>query len=532
MINWRYAVAAACSTMVLVAVASRTGQSLYSDPAAQFKTVQQVLSGESPRLNTWRRPDMDDLGRDSLQPLGWWAPGTPLVAFPLMRAGLSPAKTARALAIMTLLAGGAGWACWFALFDLPPAATLALSMLLPWTRDASNALFQFTAETLVFATVPWVLIGVLVAHRRQGMVWWAAAGASAGLLYIVKYSASFVTAGVVLWLSWRAWHERGRWPQVLLVFSAAAAAPIAALTIFNSRIGTSNLLVASLGSQFSWPLLVHAAGLPGLAAADLDAVARWLVMHPTHGITQNPLWISAIGVPGGLLLIALTARRSVSSDAAALARAILGVTLVAILGVWVVSTGVSVEARHVASASLCALPLALAEGWRVGRSSSRACLAVSAACALYVVVPLLYGPMSVFAKVRRFPTDFHASTTGLYNPLLADTDVAGVVTRLQRDFHPDTDIWYLTDPLSALDLRGRTLMVHADFVAVDELRKYRFLATSRPVRVHVLLPQRFEINGKGEVIRESFPQAIAWTHDAIPGSEYDRWVADLRPDGH
>src|SRR4051812_1938157 len=115
----RAAALALCSTLVLVVVASGTGQSLYSDPAAQFKTVQQVLMGESPRLNTWNRPDGDDLGRDRLEPLGWWAPGTPLAAFPLMRAGLSPAQTARALAVVMLLVGSAGWACWFASLELP-----------------------------------------------------------------------------------------------------------------------------------------------------------------------------------------------------------------------------------------------------------------------------------------------------------------------------------------------------------------------------------------------------------------------------
>jgi hypothetical protein len=71
MIERRFVRAAVLSTAALVLVTAGTGQSLYSDPAAQFKTVQQVLAGESPRLNTWTRPDVDDLGRDHLEPLGW-----------------------------------------------------------------------------------------------------------------------------------------------------------------------------------------------------------------------------------------------------------------------------------------------------------------------------------------------------------------------------------------------------------------------------------------------------------------------------
>jgi hypothetical protein len=176
------------------------------------------------------------------------------------------------------------------------------------------------------------------------------------------------------------------------------------------------------------------------------------------------------------------------------------------------------------------LPLALAGGRQIWQSVPRARIALAGACAPYVIVPMLYGPVSVIAKVRRFPDRFRASATGLYNPLLAERDVETVVARLEHDFHPQSDVWYVTDPLSTLDLPGRALMVHADFIALDELRKYRFQTTSRALRVHVLLPPRFETNGKGAVIRASFPQAVAWERDAIPGSQYDRWLAELRPD--
>lgn len=532
MIERRFVRAAVLSTAALVLVTAGTAQSLYSDPAAQFKTVQQVLTGESPRLNTWTRPDVDDLGRDRLEPLGWWAPGTPLFAFPLMRAGFSPATTARVLAIAMLLAGAAGWACWFAHFELPPSVTMALAVLLPWTRVESNALFQYSSEILVFAVVPWVLVSVLAAARRDQPFAWATVGLFAGSLYVVKYSASFVTAGVALWLLWRAWRGRGPRIVALIAFAAAASVPIAALSVFNRQVGTSNLLAASLGGGFSWPLVIHAAGLSGLAAADLDSVVRWLVLHPTHGVTRDPLWVSAIGLPGGLLLMVLVWRSARDDDAATLAGAVLAATTAAILTVWTISTGVSVEARHVASAALCVLPLALAEGRRIWQSAPRARIALAGAGAAYVIVPMLYGPVSVIAKVRRFPDQFRASATGLYNPLLAERDVETVVARLEHDFHPQTDVWYITDPLSSLDLPGRVLMVHADFIALDELRKYRFQTRSRPLRIHVLLPPRFETNGKGAVIRASFPQAVAWERDAIPGSHYDRWLAELRPTDH
>ena len=49
------------------------------------------------------------------------------------------------------------------------------------------------------------------------------------------------------------------------------------------------------------------------------------------------------------------------------------------------------------------------------------------------------------------------------------------------------------------------------------------------MRVHVLLPPRFEDNRKGEAIRASFPQATAWSRTAIPAAEYVSWTAILEP---
>ena len=81
--------------------------------------------------------------------------------------------------------------------------------------------------------------------------------------------------------------------------------------------------------------------------------------------------------------------------------------------------------------------------------------------------------------------------------------------------------------MSALDLPGRAIVVHADFTDLAALRKMAF-QTSRPIRVHALLPPRFESNGKGDAIRSSFLHAGPWRHEPLPGSEY-RCVGRRRP---
>jgi hypothetical protein len=257
---------------------------------------------------------------------------------------------------------------------------------------------------------------------------------------------------------------------------------------------------------------------------------EFVLMHPVHGVTQNPLWIAVIGLPGGLLLCALLARRRVAIPASDLARFVFGASVASILVAWTVSSAVSVEARHLAPAGFAALPLALDEGrlWRreAGASGATVRLSLALALAVFVIGPFAYGVVSVFAKAWRYPSDYRPGPSG-YNAVLAEHDAAGVAGRLQDTFVPETDIWYLAEPMTSLDLRGRAIVRHADFMPIADLRRDRFI-TSRPLRVHVLLPPRFEANGKGLAIRESFPQAASWRHESVPGSAYDQWMADLR----
>jgi len=534
---WQAAAVAVLSAVVVVAVASRSGQSFYSDPALQMKTALQFVAGESPRPNTWVRPDHADLARSTEENLIVWAPGSAIAFVPLVRAGLTPARAARAIAAVALLAGSAGWLVWFASFSLPRPVAFAYALVLPWMRFASNAPFLYTPEILSFAIVPWVLVAALAVDRapRNRVVGAVAVGLAAGSLYVVKYSATFVTAGVLVWFAWRVANKpaakEGRRPCWQLAAAVVGAAvPIVLLSRLNQQYGGSpNLLSASFGIGWRWENLVHAVALPALAAADLDSLSMYVLMHPTHGITANSFYLSLVGLPGGVLLVVLAARSRVISAPAALARIVLGVSICAMLLVWALSSVVSVEARHLASAGMAALPLAIAEGhrwWRTAAAPLRTLLAVTA-CA-FIIVPLSYGVVSVLAKTFRYPAGYRAGASGIYNPLLSKHDAASAVEELTQDFTPATDVWYLIEPLTALDLPGRALIRHADFIELAILQRERFFTSGR-LHVHVLLPPRFEQNGKGPAIRASFPQATAWARREIADAEYVSWTALLEP---
>jgi len=533
----RATAAAVLSALVVCALAVRTDQSFYSDPAQQMKTTLQFVAGASPAPNDWVRPDYDDLSRDVEEPLVVWAPGTALAFVPLVRAGLTPAASARVVAALALVAGAAGWARWCAAFDLPDAIVFVIALGVGWLRFASNALFLYNAEILAFAAAPWVLVAALAADRvegarRPGAT--ALVGLAAGALYVVKYSATFVTAGVLAWMAWRGARRQGplvrRFAPVAIA-AVASAIPVIALSAWNrSHGGAANLMFATFGIHWSWSYLAHAIAAPALTAADLTSLLSYVLMHPVHGVTQNPSWLTAIGLPGGVLLAWFALRPRVDGPPADLARAVLGVSLVAMLVVWTLSTVVSIEPRHLASAGFAMLPLAIVEGrarWSASPRWTRALIAGAGVC--FVAAPFAYGVVSVAAKAARYPAAYRTGPSRIYNPLLAQQDAASVAAALNLDSPRGDDVWYLVEPLTNLDLAGRAIVRNADFIPVDALRRDRF-RTSRRMRVRALLPPRFEVNGKAAAIRASFPQAARWSRSTIAGAEYDLWTAVLEPD--
>jgi len=527
------------SAIVAIAVAGRARQGFYSDLALQMKTVVQYAGGGSPRVNDWIRPDYDDLSRDTDERLVIWAIGSPLAFLPLVRAGLTPAAAARIVAAIAVVAGAAGWTWWFASFGLPRPLVFVFALLVPWLRVASNALFLYSAEVLVYATVPWVLVAAVAADRVRGRWrWFAAAGVglAAGLLYVVKYSAAFVTAAVLAWTAWRAWRSREDAPATriarVLITAAAAAIPVVVVNGLNQRGGGSgNLLTAIGGGHWHWVNLLHALAFPALTTGDLDSLLTYVLLHPTHGLTQQPIWLTIAGLPGGILLAMLAARMTQRGAAAELARLLLVVGVAALLAVWTISASISVEPRHVIAAGMAMLPLAFAEGLAWRRAASPALRALLAAAALvFVAAPCGYGVVSVVAKAARYPGDYRPGPSGTYNPLLAQHDADAVVRALTAGFDPAHDVWYLTDPVATLDLPGRAIVRHADFMALEALGRDRF-TSSRARRVRALLPSRFEQNGKGTAIRASFPQAARWTSSPIDGAEIVVWTAQLEPAG-
>src|SRR5439155_8323753 len=186
-------------------------------------------------------------------------PGTELVTYPLLRAGLSLGASVRIVAAAALVSGAAGWAAWFAQFELSAAIVLPLAAAWPFVRHASNGLFLYSAEMLVFAAAPWLLLATrrfLARDRSLSPARQATAalglGFALGAAYWLKGSLGFVAVGVLLAIAVSEARSTRVRRRALLVISAAAAGaavPFVTLSVVNRLAGGGAATQVSAGLQ-------------------------------------------------------------------------------------------------------------------------------------------------------------------------------------------------------------------------------------------------------------------------------------------
>jgi hypothetical protein len=537
-VRWRAQLVALCASVVVIVAVTPVYQGIYSDPAYQLKAVQQKLSGASWSINNRVRPDPRDLSRDADEWISWWTPGTQLSVYPLMWAGLTLGSAVRAVAAISLVVGAIGWATWFSEFAMPAGVLYALAAALPFVRYASNGLFLYSSESLVFGAGPWMLLATLPflderRERRWGFAWHLALGMLLGAAYWLKDSLAFVAFGAVAALAVDAWRRRDDGITARLarcaVTGIGAAIPFVTLVALNHRYGLlANKVTSALAPTIpNVRTILDALALPALQMADAFALWDYVLMHPSHPFVRDAIWISVIGAPGGLLLWWLFFRHRQAEAAGLLARTVLVCSLASLAAIWTISAAVDHKPRHVATAAFAMIPVALSDArqrWRGLTTIGQGALVAGALA--YLCVPMAYGIVSVGAKVARFPSNYRPGPANIYNPLLAEVNLAGVRERLLSRT-PIDGIWYVPDPVSALDLPGRLITTDADFQPLDELKAAQY-ATSRPLSLRALLIEKFAHDGKGDAIRGSFHDAGPWHMETVTGSDYQLWTADLK----
>ena len=533
--------AAFVSATVLTGVVWKTPQSLYSDPAYQMDALQEYFNRSSHCFNCAITPDEKDLSKNQSSWIIWWPPGPQLFIYPLVAKGVSIGFAVRCATILCIVIGAIGWARWMSLFELPGYILLLLAISFPWMRYASNPLFLFSTETCMFATGPWVLLlAASIAERWEDenantpaeAMWGFVLGLSLAIRFILKYSSAFTSVGICIFLVWAFRHRLKRMVFRWSALGAGFIVPVAFLSIINSRWGgAANGVTRTAGLHLKMSHIVSAIADPVLALADSESLLRYVFVNPVHPRFTTDLAIRWLVFPFGLLLYALLIKSRPQNILERLTKFVFFSTVFCLTAVWMISKSADHNSRHLETAALAILPFTLVLIRRQLAEQPGAWRATLWRCfiALFIGLPLLYGFISVFAKVIRTPPHYALDAVQIYNPLLADQDLAGVIQRLDKEYDPATDVWYLPEPISALNIPGRTIVRPADFMELTDLERDIF-RTSQTIRLRVLLPPKFETNGKGPLIRSSFIHAGPWTSKSIPGCNYLLWESRMDPD--
>ena len=513
------------SALIVVLISLHVPQGLFIDPAFQLLAVQQWSRGIAPTPNHLVQADPRDISRDTSSWISHWPPGFNFLILPLIEAGLSIGASVRFLASIGLIGGSVGWVLWFSRFDLPPTLLPVLALLFPWMHYASNPLMQYSTENLAFASVPWALhFGLKLYENWNRHSLAAAFGLYLGIIYWLKYSAIFVSLGVLLFLFLRSLRKRELRPWVLTV--GGCLLPIIILACLGHHFGgaANSLGEDARSGNLTWQHFVFGIGNISLAMVDLDGLLRYLLFHPGRALVHNDIVLPLVGIPGSLVALWLTFRHRGHAHAL-LAQCVLLSSMGALFAVWIISaTAADFSARHLAMSALTIMPLCLQEGslfYRTQERTRRTTIVLAAV--VYLALPMIYGPLALMGKSCRTPKTYVAGPTGIYNPLLTDFDVNVVIKELEET---GPGVWYVPDPVTALQLPGRKIIRVPDFTAVFELQAERFVST-RPVRISLLLPYHFEENGKGKIIRRSFSAVDHWEQQFVPMCALSKWNGNV-----
>jgi len=543
------------SSLAIIFLTMSVPQGLYIDFAEQMKALEQYLQGYSPSFNHLVEPSPRDLSLDQASWIVVWPPGTQIFAYPLMISGIKTGVALRIIAAIFLVLGSLGWLRWFLLFKLPLWVKIFFALMLPWMRYSSSALFMYSAEILLFCFTPWILLATYKysgffmrqdAPATRVLFTSALLGLALGFFYILKYSSVFISLGALVYLGFLMhYYLKGRgfnihsYPQIGFILAVIFfVLSVVAWNLVNYKLsGYMNMVTVKMGLNLSWKNILFVLANPALAIADADSMWRYLLLHPDYGVLKNnpwliqesSMWLAFIGLPGSLILLWLISKSNQIDNLKRLALSVFFTSIVVMFLLWTLSYSFrSYQARYLVVPGITILPLVIQSGlylWQ--RRGWMVRLILLGAASAYLFIPLLYGSVSVVEKARRTPRDYAVGPACIYNTLLSNFDIKGVRNKLIQDFIPSEDIWYLPEPVSALDIPGRAIIGFADFTDCAELRRAEY-SSSRPLRVHVLIPDYFEKNMKGPAIRSSFLKADGWSKRYIEGCKYVCWTTVLR----
>lgn len=389
-----------------LAAAAFLPKSVSWDPSFGMLAAQHYLHGRTSDLLHIAEADRANLTQDRPIERGYWAPGYQLIPW-LFRADTFSWGTAlKATIALGLLTGLAGWGLYFrSVLGSKGLAAVLLLAVVSARYVWHYAVIYAGGDLLLWAAAPWVVL-LNARALRNGAPRWpaAAAGASAGAAFLLKYSALFLVAGLgLVWLGY--WLKR-RLPLARIIAWGSGAVLVLGLCKLLGFPARGH--AAAVAVQWKPLEALSSLGFAATGATDLEAVL--IKTCSMAGLASDGWRVALIGLSATIfVLIALWCvrreRALFSNEPGDVIAARLGMVLaltdIACLAAVIFLGGnIAAQARLGRIAGLLLLPVIVAALWPALSSirTGRRWLA-GAALALLLLVPAVFG---ISAGVPRF----------------------------------------------------------------------------------------------------------------------------------
>jgi hypothetical protein len=546
--------------------------SVVSDAGYQALSALQFLRHEVGHLNSVRLASPADLSRTVECPLLLWAPFAAYAFFGGLKLGLATGATARLLALLASLAGGAGWVWVSSILGLKGwrrVLGVALASLYCIRTHIESSMG--TADGFVYAFAPWLIgAGVLLSARAQLRLRLRTIGLAAllslacGAVYWVKYSAILMSIAIVgaVALSQLRCALRGRAPALvgalLLYVVALGAGPVALRALNYSRSGSDLLDVSvkrnrprtvEMFRSFVAEETLNASAVLFSPQPGLDRVTeghsdtfKWLLRTPGLLLLGMLLWLGLRYLPPHF------------RDTAFLLAAVPLIAFPALSMLGRTRFTTAIERACLPSWIFLELILLLLTGevtssQKVLKPKIRMVLAALAASQILF---FLWTPVTAARgafRIARRPK-YDSTANALYATELSRISSRKAVARIHSVVKSRNDVIvpatysdraFGTDTWIELNSLGRLEPLNTGPFALERTQGEggNYLAqspvlTSQPLRVILVAPDPYHrpnFRASVDRIRNRFTQATRWTQmPATAGDAYEIWTADLEPD--
>ncbi len=567
---------------------------IHADASTSLKSSQQFVQGLTHRLGDLWLPDIDDLSQDQSFWVVWFSPGTAFLYYPLLALGLPLGLSAKITSYLLMISGCGGWLAVAKKLKLPQTVLMLFALALPSYAISVSGTRLWTGEIVVFAIMPWVYqfgLRLVQSWQQPNLSWsrilWHTAilGFFLGSSYFLKYSAVIPAVSfciyVVIEILFVSGKSRFTTPQKLIMiglgFGTFIIVPLV-LSFLNAHFSdTASYIDESIAANFSPDhprgiyLLIALVSAPGLYLFQASQFwihliffsDSWIPFFREIAFEQRLIPLTIVTFPIGLLFFILCWRYRHGFSRS---HWLLFITLgylpflpLAYLSQKIGYNYLVFNTRHGVGHSLIIEVLMLAIFWRIFKGLKKRgqlhwksinFVKLFAIFSLFYIIPNSFHIMHfISAHQLKFPKNYIANTTEIYNPSLSLVNSKIVVDTVDRFRKNERDIIVLAMNESSafdawLDFDGRVLPIaFADELFRSALQSDalnihsdRPFFTTEPLRIILVTSKSIAADADWlNLIQGRFPQAVTWyqhSDPALDSATVSIYIADLAPAGN